>query len=171
MKRASLQKGFTLVEIMIVIAVIAILAAIAIISYTGYQERARETKAKADMEAIGEATENYLTLNPGKSIDNAAYAAILKNAGLYDQTRVEANSSFAFCYDAASRSYAIAAWNPVVTGYKNKDKLITYSNTEQQQVTELKNSSLESANKLSKLCGMMGLSTTTYSSWSSAKLL
>ena len=41
------QKGFTLIEIMIAIAVIAILSAIAIPSYTDYIRRARITEATA----------------------------------------------------------------------------------------------------------------------------
>jgi prepilin-type N-terminal cleavage/methylation domain-containing protein len=53
-------KGFTLVEIMIVVALIAILAAIAIPSYVGIQKRAARSEAKANLEAIALALEGHM---------------------------------------------------------------------------------------------------------------
>jgi len=51
MKR-KLARGFTLIELMIVVAIIGILAAIAIPNFMRFQARARQSEAKANLKAI-----------------------------------------------------------------------------------------------------------------------
>lgn len=53
--------GFTLIELMIVVAIIAILAAIAYPSYTEYVRKSRRAQAKADLMELTQQAERYRT--------------------------------------------------------------------------------------------------------------
>jgi type IV pilus assembly protein PilA len=53
------RRGFTLIELMIVVAIIGILAAIAIPLYANVQTRARIAKAQSDMRTLASAASIY----------------------------------------------------------------------------------------------------------------
>ncbi len=53
------EEGFTIVELLIVIVIIGILATLVIITFTGIQQRARNTKRQTDINAIDSHLEAY----------------------------------------------------------------------------------------------------------------
>jgi prepilin-type N-terminal cleavage/methylation domain-containing protein len=53
MNLLSNRRGFTLVELLIVIAVISILAAITVVAYNGIQGRAADAAVQSDLKAMG----------------------------------------------------------------------------------------------------------------------
>lgn len=91
MKNKIAGKGFTLVELLVVVAIIAILATIGLTVFSGAQANARDARRKSDIDAIANALESQRT--PG-----AAY---------YVSLPVAAFSSNAVPVDSTTAQYSI----------------------------------------------------------------
>ena len=65
------QKGFTVVELLVVIVVIGILATVAFVNYQGVQAKARDTERKTEVQAIADGIRLY-RLKYGNDIDTGS---------------------------------------------------------------------------------------------------
>lgn len=82
---ARKQRGFTLIELIVVIVVIGILASIVFVSFTVVQQRNRDAQRDRDIMEVQRALEKYYADNgmyPSVGSDNTGYALTTLSAAL-----------------------------------------------------------------------------------------
>lgn len=108
MQWAQKQKGFTIVELLIVIVVIAILAAVTIVAFSGISNRAKESSVQSD---VANAVKKLETLKVQSS--NGQYPATLELAGITAST----GNTYDYEYASNDNSFCLQSTNADVVWY------------------------------------------------------
>ena len=104
--KKSRKGGFTLVELMVVVAVIAILAAIAMPQFLSAADRARTAKETADIQIIKNATQLYMI---DKNVDTPPTVENLYKEGyLTEHVKTAKDKEYTITYEAVNGGTAKA---------------------------------------------------------------
>lgn len=74
------RKGFTIVELLIVIVIIGILATIGFVAFSGAQNKAKKSKAESTVAQVKSKLGEYYAVNNTYPADKAAVSAFLSSA-------------------------------------------------------------------------------------------
>ena len=107
------KKGFSLIELLTVVAIIGIIAAVGVVAYTGYVSKARKSTAENAMMQIALAQSEYYSLigqyfNTSATCDGDSSNSIENN--LFDGGDIiTEESGYQMCIELTESSYKITA--------------------------------------------------------------
>lgn len=105
MQKHAKQKGFTIVELLIVIVVIGILVAITIVAFNGIQNRATDTTIQSDLRSIGSLIGQQQAINGSYPLTLTAAMGIKVTRSAYSTT---VNNLY-YCANSTGTQYTISA--------------------------------------------------------------
>ena len=113
------QSGFTLIELMIVIAIIAIIAAIALPNYTNYKKRANRTDVQTEMVNIAQRLESL-------KLVNMRYPATATISSLYGGTTYPRTGTalFTLAFSTLNESTWVMTATPITGTPQDGDGII-----------------------------------------------
>mgnify|MGYP001170127625 CR=1 FL=1 len=106
---AKLNKGFTLIELMIVVAIIAILAAIALPAYQDYTIRAQVGEGPINAAALKTAIAEYRADRGNWPVNNASVGITNPISGTYVQSVVNTSGALVITYGNNANSVIVGS--------------------------------------------------------------
>jgi prepilin-type N-terminal cleavage/methylation domain-containing protein len=119
LKTMKKDRGFTIVELLIVIVVIAILAAIVIVAYNGVQNRARDTNNKTDAVSIAKVAE-AINADTGSYPTGTDSATLVTSFGTSTTAKLPTGVTVKFAAAAPTESVAESDANLTTHTYSVK---------------------------------------------------
>ena len=120
--KKNTKKGFTLVELLVVIAILAILASVAVVGYTAFITKAEESNAKTEAHQIDKAIESaLLTLEVGDIVKVADGIGVEKTASGYDAVELTGSEELADDISADFTSFELDVEGTVLVYTSAKD--------------------------------------------------
>lgn len=107
-----IQKGFSIVELIVIIVVIGILATIAVVSYNGIQNNAHDASVQSDLDNIAGQLEAYRTQSSNIDQEFPYTASQVGGIGFNaskDSYDTSLSVNLVYCTDSTHQQFALAA--------------------------------------------------------------